>query len=139
MKDLSSTFGRAFAAAEQQDEYWTELAIAEFTEEVVRWMEVRGFTGADLAAALGASPPYVSKVLRGNANFTLATMTKLARALGAVLRLHLAPRESHTYWRAWDVISTADTELNLRGTREIQPAQVTARADVAEALSVVTW
>jgi len=37
-------------------------------------------------------------VLRGNANFTATTMAKLAKAVGAEVRLHLAPSESRTTW-----------------------------------------
>lgn len=87
----AGSFAEAFAAAEQHDEYWTEQAIAEFTEELVRWMELRGMTKAELAQAIGTSQPYVTKVLKGKANFTLATMVKLSRALGARVKIHLAP------------------------------------------------
>ncbi len=89
----NKSFGEAFAAAEQHDEFWTEQAIAEFTEELVRWMELRGMTKAELAQAIGTSQPYVTKVLKGKANFTLATMVKLSRALGAKVRIHLAPAD----------------------------------------------
>lgn len=85
------SFAEAFAAAERHEEYWTEQAIAEFTEELVRWMELRGMTKAELAQAIGTSQPYITKVLKGKANFTLATMVKLSRALGAKVRIHLAP------------------------------------------------
>ena len=82
-----------FEAAESYEEYWTERAIAELTEELSRWMETKGISQAELAARIGVSPPYISKVLRGNVNFTLATMTKLAFALGAGVRIHLEPME----------------------------------------------
>jgi transcriptional regulator with XRE-family HTH domain len=88
------SFAALFEAAERHDEYWTERAIIEFTEELSRWMEARGISQAELAAAIGASQPYVSKVLKGNVNFTLATLTKLARAVGAMVHIQLAPLES---------------------------------------------
>jgi transcriptional regulator with XRE-family HTH domain len=89
------SFAALFEAAERHDEYWTERAIIEFTEDLSRWMESKQVSQADLAAAMGVSPPYISKVLKGNVNFTLATMTKLAYALGAEVRIHLAPIGSH--------------------------------------------
>lgn len=85
------SFAALFEAAERHDEYWTERAIIEFTEALSRWMEEREISQAELAAVLGVSPPYISKVLRGNVNFTLATMTKLARALGAEVHVALSP------------------------------------------------
>lgn len=84
-------FSALFEAAERHDEYWTERAIIEFTEALSRWMEEQGISQAELAAAVGVSQPYISKVLKGNVNFTLATMTKLAHALGAEVHIRLSP------------------------------------------------
>ncbi|HET9212249.1 MAG TPA: helix-turn-helix transcriptional regulator [Thermoanaerobaculia bacterium] len=85
------SFSALFEAAERHDEYWTERAIVEFTEALSRWMEAKKVSQAELAAAIGVSQPYISKVLKGNVNFTLATMTKLAHALGAEVHIHLTP------------------------------------------------
>ena len=85
------SFAALFEAAERHDEYWTELAIIEFTEALSRWMEEKNVSQAELAIAVGVSQPYISKVLKGNVNFTLATMTKLAQALGARVRVQLTP------------------------------------------------
>lgn len=85
------SFAALFEAAERHDEYWTELAILEFTEALSRRMEEKKISQAELAATVGVSQPYISKVLKGNANLTLATMTKLALALGARVHVQLAP------------------------------------------------
>lgn len=87
-------FSALFEAAASQDEFWTEKAIAEFTEDLSRWMELRGLTRVDLASALGVSQPYITKILKGNVNFTLASMTKLARAVGATVQPRLVPEDS---------------------------------------------
>lgn len=84
--------------AEKSNEYWTETAISDFTEELVRLMKKQGVTNSALAKKIGVEPPYITKVLRGNVNFTLATMTKLSRALGAVVRVHLAPDTMSAHW-----------------------------------------
>ena len=89
MSDKS--FAALFEAAERHDEYWTERAIAEFTENLSWWMETRKISQAELATAVGVSQAYISKVLKGNVNFTLATMTKLARAVGATVHVRLSP------------------------------------------------
>lgn len=85
------SFAALFESAERHDEYWTERAIIQFTEDLSIWMESKKISQADLAAAMGVSQPYISKVLKGNVNFTLATMTKLAHALGAEVHVRLAP------------------------------------------------
>ena len=41
------------------------------------------------ARRLGTSQAYVTKVLRGDVNFTLVTLVKLARAVGGRVRLDL--------------------------------------------------
>lgn len=53
---------------------------------------------AELARRLGTSPAYVTKVLRGDVNFTLRTIAKLGRVFDRRPRLHLAPAETITKW-----------------------------------------
>ena len=84
------TFPELFKEAEQHEDYWVAGAILEFTEDVVREMERQGITRTELAQRLGATPAYVTKILRGKVNFTLATMVRLARALDAELQVQLA-------------------------------------------------
>lgn len=79
-------------------EYGVETAIVEFTEEIVRIMDERGVTRADLARRLQVSPAYVTKVLRGDANFTLETMVRISKVLGAKLEFHFAPEGAQTRW-----------------------------------------
>ena len=78
-------------AARQSPEYWEFGAILDFTEAMVREMDRQQITRAELARRLGSSPAYVTKILRGDANFTLETMVKIARALDTELRVALAP------------------------------------------------
>jgi transcriptional regulator with XRE-family HTH domain len=91
-------FDALFAEAEQHSDFWEEDAIIRFAEDVYLAMERVGLSRAELARRLGTSKAYVTKVLRGNANFTLKSMARLALALDSELRMHLAPRESPTYW-----------------------------------------
>ena len=84
------TFSELFQQAEQHDDYWVAGVIVEFTESLVREMERQGITRTELARRLGATPAYVTKILRGKVNFTLATMVRLARALGGELHVQLA-------------------------------------------------
>lgn len=76
------SFKDTFKPAKEQDEFWTELAILEFTSQLSRLMQEQGISKVELANLLGTSPAYVTKVFRGDANFTMRSMVKLARTLG---------------------------------------------------------
>jgi DNA-binding Xre family transcriptional regulator len=87
-----------FARAESSPDYWMGVPIAELTEDICRLMEEKQISRAELARRLGTSRAYVTKLLDGNANFTLATMVKLAMALDGALHLHIADRRAATRW-----------------------------------------
>ena len=61
----SRNFSELFQEAEQHDDYWVAGAIVEFTESLVREMERQGITRVELARRLGATPAYVTKILKG--------------------------------------------------------------------------
>jgi ribosome-binding protein aMBF1 (putative translation factor) len=87
-----NSFSELFQQAEQHEDYWVAGAIIELTEGVVREMERQSISRTELARRLGATPAYVTKILRGKVNFTLATMVRLARALDAELHVQLNER-----------------------------------------------
>lgn len=92
-------YQQMFQEAESSPEYWAEIAIGDFTEEICRLLTDKKMTRAELARRLQTAPAYVTKILRGNANFTLASMAKVALALESQVRVHLAPRGSYTIWK----------------------------------------
>ncbi|MFL6198914.1 MAG: transcriptional regulator [Thermoanaerobaculia bacterium] len=83
------SFPELFERAEEHEDYWLAGSILEFTEAVVREMERQGISRTDLARRLGTTPAYVTKILRGKVNFTLATMVRLARALSSEMHVQL--------------------------------------------------
>jgi transcriptional regulator with XRE-family HTH domain len=114
MGDKQRSFSALFSAAQAHEEYWTERVILEFTEELTQWMELRGVSRKELAERIGSSQPYITKVLKGDVNFTLATMVKLARALGAELRIQLSPTVNSTEVARDPVDRKADEEPRQR-------------------------
>ena len=86
------SFKQLFEEAERRPEYWEEGAILDFTEALHVAMDEQGMTRAELARRLGTSQAYITRVLSGNANFTLKTMSKLAFALGMRLDVGLSPQ-----------------------------------------------
>jgi transcriptional regulator with XRE-family HTH domain len=91
-------FASFFTQAEESPRYWAELAKLEFTEKVITRMKELGLSRSALAAKLEVQPGLVTRLLSGQNNFELATMTKIARALDCDFRCHLQPKGTETLW-----------------------------------------
>lgn len=84
--------------AEKSVAYWSEEPVVEFIDSLCRLMKRRNIKRAELARRLGTSRAYVTKLLSGNANFTLATMVKVAMAVEGALHTHVADKEAIVHW-----------------------------------------
>jgi plasmid maintenance system antidote protein VapI len=84
--------------AEGSSTYWEELAILDFTHEILGRMKALSWSKATLAERLDVEPAYVSKLIGGSNNFTLRTMVRLARALDTEVRFHLQPTGKQCLW-----------------------------------------
>lgn len=104
-------FGALFRDAERGTEYWVERAVLEFTEDIVERLEAAGINRAELARRIGSSPAYVTKILRGDTNFTLESMVRIAQALGCSLRTHLQPEGARTHW--FDLIEAPPVQAGV--------------------------
>ncbi|OGP89210.1 MAG: hypothetical protein A2157_12020 [Deltaproteobacteria bacterium RBG_16_47_11] len=78
--------------ARGRDTYWVASMILDFTEGLHNIMEANGITRSDLARRLGVSPAYITKVLRGNVNFTVDSMVRLVKAAGGEISIQVAPK-----------------------------------------------
>lgn len=85
-RKTTRTFGELFHRAEQHDEYWVARASLAFTESVSQLLEAQHLSRAELARRMGTSTAYVTKMLRGDVNFTLRTMVRVSRVLSAEFR-----------------------------------------------------
>jgi DNA-binding Xre family transcriptional regulator len=90
-------YRRLAREAEETVDYWSEVASSDFVRELQRLMAQRGVSNAELARRIGTERQYVTKLM-GGANVTLQTMVKLAMALGCMVRVHLADRDTVTHW-----------------------------------------
>lgn len=75
-------------------EYWTQAAMRRFVLDITARMAAQELSRAELAKRLGTSPAYVTKAMRGDVNFTLETMTRLALAVGGKLRIEVVDLEA---------------------------------------------
>lgn len=92
-------YRQMFQEAESHPDYWIDGPISEFTEDLARLMKEQGVTRAELARRLGTSRAYITKMLGGNANFTLLTMVKLAMVLDGAVHIHISDKRAVTRWR----------------------------------------
>ncbi len=88
-----SSFTDLWEDVENDDAFWTEKNILDFTTKLYQFMQYRDVSKKELAERIGTSQAYITKVFRGDANFTIATMTKLARALDAKLDVQVVAKE----------------------------------------------
>lgn len=109
---MTTKWSEFIAAAERKPAYWAEGAWLQFTEELLALMTAQNVTRAELARRVGVSPAYITKVFRGTVNLTLETMSRLALAVGASVRLHVAPINQCTSWQ-----DVAITKGRQDGTR----------------------
>jgi transcriptional regulator with XRE-family HTH domain len=96
--DKQNRLARMFAKARQTHAYKAQGASLEFTEDMAQLMRDQEVCNSQLAQRIGASPAYVTKILRGGTNFTLDTMVKIASALDAEFRCHLQGRGMRSVW-----------------------------------------
>lgn len=88
------TFGALFEEAEKHTDYAVAGLVHDFTEGLAWRMDEQGISRAELARRLGTSPAYITKILRGNINFTLETLVRLAVAVGAEVRISMRAAKS---------------------------------------------
>lgn len=85
MKKISKALKAFVEKAQATDSYWIEAAKLHFAVSLDRQRQAAGLTYKNVADTLGTSAAYVSKVFRGDANVTIESMVKLARATGGRL------------------------------------------------------
>jgi transcriptional regulator with XRE-family HTH domain len=95
------TFKALIREAEKSEGYWTASVVLKFTEDLCQLMENKNISRVELANRLGVSPAYITKVLRGNINLTIDSMVRLARAVGAMAHIHVAPENQEIHWRGY--------------------------------------
>ena len=104
-----------FAQAEKDPGFWLEDFRLEFMEELAREMKHLNVSRTELARRVGVSPAYITKILRGDSNFTLQSMVKLAFALGSKLCIRMEPLLTA------DIPGPQETTLSYRGHKIEQP------------------
>jgi ribosome-binding protein aMBF1 (putative translation factor) len=87
--DIDDCLKRKLQNPEFRAAYDAENKRIELVLQFIKLRQQRGMTQADLAKAIGTRQANVSRLERFDANLTLGTLEKVARALGASLRIDL--------------------------------------------------
>lgn len=86
---LNKKIAEYLAGRKQHDSYWVEQLKLDFSILLEKRRKSAGLSYVDLAKKIGTSPAYISKVFRGDANFTIESMVKLSRATGGKVDLRI--------------------------------------------------
>lgn len=84
--------------AEHEVEFRREQLIIAVSEIVCERLEEKKISRASLATKLKRSAAYVSQLLRGSRNMTLATLSDLALALDSKVKIELVEKDSTEGW-----------------------------------------
>jgi len=112
--EKSNLFNTLFAEAEKRDEFHAAGVKIEIAEQIFRMMEKRNITQADFARKLGKNRAYVSRILKGNTNFTIETLVLIARNLEAEWDFQLADiekPETKVYWMEFGSVKPPTGDL----------------------------
>lgn len=95
---MRQSFKSRLNALKQTHGYQVEKAKLEFVRGITRLLKLKGISNADLASKIDTSNAYITKALRGDTNFTIDSMVKLAGAVGAQLHIHVADTTATVRW-----------------------------------------
>ena len=80
---IGKSYKDIYEELEKDPEYWKEGLILEFADLLwVEAFEVQKLSRKELAAKIGISTGYLTKILRGNAHFDFTLLARISLALG---------------------------------------------------------
>jgi transcriptional regulator with XRE-family HTH domain len=89
----AKSFAGLYEKAKERETYLATSLILEFTEGLYELMQANNISRKELARRLGTSPAYITKILRGDVNFTVDSMVRLAKAVGGTVQIHVGQEE----------------------------------------------
>lgn len=90
---MSNYFDDYYAKAHKDYQYVATKTYLKVAKNVETIMSRRGLNNTELAELLGCSKPYITKILSGDVNLTIATLAKLSIALDCNLTSELVCKE----------------------------------------------
>ena len=93
-KNNRKTIQELLDDAKKFPDYWAAKTTMDFAMGLDHLMKEKNISKADLARNIGTTPAYITKVMRGNENFTVETMWKLALGVGGQIILSVVDANS---------------------------------------------
>jgi len=87
-------YRKYFEEAKKNDSYWINLITLKFATSLWGAMQKKNIKSSELARLIGKSPAYITKVLRGDTNYTIETLYKLSNAVGCKIEINIVDEES---------------------------------------------
>jgi transcriptional regulator with XRE-family HTH domain len=109
IENAENPIGRLFAAP-PTIESETELKKLMISEELLQLMRSQGVSRSELARRMGVQPSRVTSMFSGANNFTIETLIRAGRALGAELHQTFCPKGRRMRWASYD---PADTHVSF--------------------------
>ena len=79
---MGKDFKELVSRIKDSERYDQEVLRSDISDQISYLMDAQDISKAELARRLRKSRAYVTKILQGNANFTLDTLVQIGRALG---------------------------------------------------------
>ncbi|VVN20667.1 hypothetical protein PS662_04350 [Pseudomonas fluorescens] len=95
---MGKSFKERIAELRKTRLFCQEQAKLEFVGGITRLMNAKGVNNAMLAERMETSPAYITKAMRGDANFTIESMVKITHSLGGRIHIHVADAEASVRW-----------------------------------------
>ena len=99
-------FENLFTELENRDDYHVTGMKIEIAEQIYLLMKKKKVNKAELARKLGKNRAYVTRILKGDTNFTIETIVKIGRRLDAEWQFNLVEKgakkgrdSAETVWR----------------------------------------
>lgn len=96
---MKNKYKASLNKAKQSSDYWAELFTLELTEDIWKMMRYKEVSQKQLSKLMGTSEAYVSKVLNGNENLSIKSISKLAFALDCAPHIHIAEKGKIVEWK----------------------------------------
>lgn len=90
-----TTFKDLYKSVKDTPEYLAAGVQMDVALIVESLMDQKDISRTALAKSMGCSKPYITKALRGDANFSLLTLAKLAHALDSELKVQILSRQQN--------------------------------------------
>lgn len=103
-----------FDGIEQTEAYAIVTAKSEVGAGIRLLLSRANIKQADYARRIDKTPAYISKILRGDVNFTIESMVRLIWALGGRLHLKIAPAAEH-----YEFVPAYPVDLSVGGSKSV--------------------